>query len=108
MDAKQVRQQLASIEQAIQRASQACQNDQSTPEDLKESVRELNEQSRQAHEFLQTEDDQEAIRQCIDDLEETGDRAREACESAGNVSGPLRDAVLTAHQQISRLKHQLH
>ena len=108
MEAKQVRDQLAKIEQAIQRASQACQADPSAPEELKESVRELDDQSRQAHEFLQGDENEEAVRQCIDDLEETGDRAKQACESAGNVSRQLRDAVLTAHQQISQLKHQLH
>jgi hypothetical protein len=108
MQAKQVRDQLASIEQAIKRAAQACQSDPSAPEELKESVRELNDQSRQAHEFLQAEEDEDAIRQCIDDLEESGDRAKQACESAGKVSPPLRDAVLTAHQQIAKLKHQLH
>lgn len=108
MEAKRMREQFQKIEQAVQRAAQACQNDPAAPEELKESVRELDDQSRQAHEFLDSEEDAEAIRQCIDDLEESGDRAKQACESAGNVSRQLRDAVLTAHQQISQLKHQLH
>ncbi len=108
MQAKEVREQLASIEQVLRDAAQACQADPSAPRELKESVRELDEQSRQAHEFLESEENEEAIRQCIDDLEETGDRAKEACESAGNVSRGLRDAVLAAHQRISQLKHQLH
>jgi hypothetical protein len=67
-----MREQFQSIEQAIERAAQACQSDRSAPEELKESVREFDDQSRQAHEFLQTEENEEAIRQCIDDLEETG------------------------------------
>jgi len=108
MQAKQVREQFQKIEQAIERAAQVCQSEGSAPEALKESVRELDDQSRQAQEFLQSEQNAEAIRQCIDDLEESGDRAKQACESAGNVSRQLRDAVLTAHQQISQLKHQLH
>jgi len=108
MEAKQMREQFRTIEQAIERAAQACQSDPSAPDELKESVRELDDQSRQAHEFLQNEDNEEAIRQCIEDLEETGDRAKQACEGAGNVSRQLRDAVLTAHQSISQLKHQLH
>ena len=108
MEAKRMREQFQKIEQAIERAAQACQNDPSASEELKESVRELDDQSRQAHEFLQAEDNEEAIRQCIDDLEESGDRAKQACENVGNVSRQLRDAVLTAHQQISQLKHQLH
>jgi len=108
MQAKEVREQLASIEQVLRNAGEACQADPSAPRALKESVRELGEQSRQAHEFLASEENEEAIRQCIDDLEETGDRAKQACESAGGVSRELRDAVLAAHQRISQLKHRLH
>jgi hypothetical protein len=108
MQPKRVRDQLGGIEEAIRKAAQACESDPSAPQELKESVRELGDQSRQAHEFVQSEESEEAIRQCIDDLEETGDRARQACESAGNVSRRLRDAVLAAHQRISQLKHQLH
>jgi hypothetical protein len=108
MEADRMREQFRAIEQAIERAAQACQGDPAASAELKESVRELDDQSRQAHEFLQTEENEEAIRQCIDDLEETGDRAKQACEGAGNVSRPLREAVLAAHRRISQLKHQLH
>jgi Zn-dependent oligopeptidase len=108
MQAEQIKQQFAQIEQCVQQATQACQADQAAPQELKDSVRELGDQAKQAHEFMQREKDEASLRQCIDDLEESGDRAKQACESAGNVSSKVKDAVLKAHQTISQLKHQLH
>ncbi len=108
MEADKIKQQFAQVEQCIQQATQACQADQSAPQELKDSVRELGDQSRQAHEFMQGGKDEASMRQCIDDLEETSDRAKQACQSAGNVDPKLKDAVLRAHQTISQLKHQLH
>jgi len=95
-------------QQCVQQATQACQSDQSAPQELKDSVRELGDQSRQAHEFMQRDQDEASLRQCIDDLEESSDRAKQACESAGNVSPKVKEAVQRAHQTISQLKHQLH
>ena len=108
MQTEQIKQQFAQVEQSVQQAAQACQADQSAPQELKDSVRELGDQSRQAHEFMQRAKDEASMRQCIDDLEESSDRAKQACESAGNVSAKVKDAVLRAHQTISQLKHQLH
>lgn len=108
MQTEQIKQQFAQVEQSVQQATQACQADQSAPQELKDSVRELGDQSRQAHEFMQGAKDEASMRQCIDDLEESSDRAKQACENAGNVSSKVKDAVLRAHQTISQLKHQLH
>ena len=108
MQPDQIKQQFAKVEQSVQQAAQACQADQSAPQELKDSVRELGDQSRQAHEFMQRAKDEASLRQCIDDLEESSDRAKQACESAGNVSAQVKDAVLRAHQTISQLKHRLH
>jgi chromosome segregation ATPase len=108
MQSDQIKQQLAQVEQCVQQATQACQADQAAPQELKDSVRELGDQSRQAHEFMQGTKDEASMRQCIDDLEESSDRAKEACQSAGNVSQKLKDAVIRAHRTISQLKHQLH
>ena len=108
MQPEQIKRQFATVEQTVQQATQACQADQSAPQELKDSVRELGDQSRQAHEFMQGAKDEASMRQCIDDLEESSDRAKQACENAGNVSSKVKDAVLRAHQTISQLKHQLH
>jgi len=108
MQPDKIKQQFAQVEQCVKQATQACQTDQAASQELKDSVRELGDQSRQAHEFMQGTKDEASMRQCIDDLEESSDRAKEACQSAGNVSQNLKDAVLRAHQTISQLKHQLH
>ena len=108
MQADQIKQQFAQVEQCVQQATQACQADQAASQELKDSVRELGDQSKQAHEFMQNAKDDASLRQCIEDLEESSDRAKQACESAGNVNPKLKDAVLKAHQTISQLKHQLH
>jgi hypothetical protein len=52
--------------------------------------------------------DQQQIVQCIDNLEQLGDRARDACQQAQNVNGQLRQAVMQVHSELSNLKHQLH
>ena len=108
MRAEEIKQQFAQVEQCVQQATHACQADQSAPQELKDSVRELGDQSRQAHEFMQREQDEASLRQCVDDLEESSDRAKQACESAGNVSQNVKDAVQRAHRTISQLKHQMH
>jgi hypothetical protein len=48
------------------------------------------------------------MRECIESLEELGDRAERACEQAGNVDGELKRAVSTMHSELSDLKRQLH
>src|SRR5262245_46179379 len=108
MRAEEIKQQFAQVEQCVQQAAQACQADRSAPQALTDSVRELGDQSRQAHELMHGTKDEASLRQCIDDREESSDRAKQACESAGNVSSQVKDAVLRAHQTISQLKHQLH
>ena len=108
METDRIRQQFTQVDQCVQQATQACQADQSAPQELKDSVRELGDQSRQAHEFMQGAEDEASMRQCIDDLEVSSERAKHACESSGNASSKVKDAVLRAHQTISQLKHQLH
>ena len=108
METDKIKQQFAQVDQCVLQATQACQADRAAPQELKDSVRELGDQWRQAHEFMQGAKDEASMRQCMCDLEESSDRARQACESVGNASSKVKDAVLRAHQTISALKHQLH
>jgi hypothetical protein len=71
-------------------------------------VQQLDQKATQARQTIQQSQDQNQIVQCVDDLEQMGDRARDACEQAGNVDGELKTAVMQAHQELSNLKHQLH
>ena len=107
MEMSQIKQQFAQVEQSIQQAAKALQSDGTAPQELKDCVRELDTQSKQAHTLVEQGDDEEGIQQCIEEMEEIGDRAKDACEEAPKLSPQVKTAVMQAHQKISKLKHQL-
>ena len=108
MQINEIQQRFSQVEQTIHQASQACQNAILLPMDLKDSIQQLDEKSGQAKMTIQQTQDAEQIRQCIDDLEQIGDRAKDACERAPTVDDDIRNAVMQAHRELSDLKHQLH
>ncbi len=109
MQADEVRQRFNQIEQTIRQASQACERaGTGVPADVKSCVQQLDSQSSQARQQLQQAGDQQSIIDCVDQLEELGDKAKTACEKQQNVDQQLKKAVLQAHQELSQLKHQLH
>jgi hypothetical protein len=67
----------------------------------------LDQQTGQAKQVLQSQNENQII-QCVDSLEDLGDRAKAACEQAGNLNQNVRDAVMQAHKELSDLKHNLH
>lgn len=103
----EVKQRFSRVEQSIDKAVQACRSDSSVPQDLKDSIMALDNQSDQASQVIQSQDEGK-IRQCIDDLEQLSDRAKQACQQAGSVSEQTKNAVMQAHQELSQLKHQVH
>lgn len=108
MRANEIQQRFSQIENAIHQAAQRCQSAQSVPMDLKDCIQQLDQKTSQAKSMMQSQDEDQ-IRQCVDDLEQLGDRAKDACEhTTGNVDGELRDAIMQAHRELSDLKHQLH
>ncbi len=107
MQANEIQQRFSRIEQTIGQASQACSSASDVPQDLKQCITELDRQTGQARQVMQSQD-QDRMISCVDDLEELGDRAKAACEQASNVDDSVRDAVMQAHQELSDLKHQLH
>ncbi len=108
MQVNEIRQQFQHIQQTIDQAAQVCSQNQNVPEDLKSSIQQLDQQSDQAQQVMQSQDETR-IRECIDDLEELGDQAKRACEqSSGTLNAEVRNAVMQAHQELSDLKHQLH
>ena len=108
MQANEIRERFNQIENSVHYAAQCCQSAKGVPMDLKDSVQQLDQQVSQARQTIQQSQDENQLRQCVDDLEELGDRAKDACEQAGNVEGELKTAVMQAHRQLSNLKHQLH
>lgn len=107
MQANEIQQRFSQIENTIHQAAQQCASAASVPMDLKDSIQQLDQKTSQARQTMQSQDENQ-IRQCVDDLEELGDRAKDACEQSDNIDGNLRNAVMQAHRELSDLKHQLH
>ena len=108
MQISEIRQRYGNIEQTIHHASEACSKAIMLPIDLKESIQQLDQKSEQARQTMLQSEDEESIRRCVDDLEDLGDKARDACERAPSVDEEVRNAVMQAHRELSDLKHQLH
>jgi DNA-binding ferritin-like protein len=108
MRANEIQQRFSQVENTIHQAAQRCSSAQTVPMDLKDCIQQLDQKTTQARQTMQSQDENQ-IRQCVDDLEELGDRAKDACEqSSGKVDNELKNAVMQAHRELSDLKHQLH
>lgn len=109
MQASHVKEVFGPVGQIIGKATQLCQLSNKVPEQLRESLDELNRESEQARQLLANENNDNRIIECIDSLEKLGDRAWHACSMAGNtVDDQVRAAVKEAHDALSDLKHRLH
>jgi phage regulator Rha-like protein len=109
MQMNEIRQRFDHVEQTIHQAAQACESSVSLPMDLKSSIQKLEQQSGQAKQAIQQAQDEERVRQVIDELEDLGDQARDACERGKDaVDDNVKSAVMQAHRELSDLKHQLH
>jgi len=108
METGQIRQKLSQLDQVISRAAQAVRGDQGASQELKDCVQALGTQAKEAQQSLQDGEEQTALIECVDEMEETSDRAKKACEGSKNLGAQTKSAVMQAHQQLSDLKHQLH
>ncbi|SNS30346.1 hypothetical protein SAMN06265795_102126 [Noviherbaspirillum humi] len=107
MQMNEIRQRVQHAQAAIEQASRLCQEELLLPMELKDSIQQLDEKSGQMSNVLASADEQ-ALRQCVDDLEQLGDRARDACKTDAPVAEEVRRAVMQAHRELSDLKHSLH
>jgi hypothetical protein len=108
MRSDEIQQRFSQIENTIHNAAKRCELAQAVPMDLKDSLQQLDQKAIHARNILQSQDENQ-IRKCVDELEELGDRAKDACEhSKGNLDGELQTAIMQAHRELSDLKHQLH
>ena len=108
MQPNQVMDYFSSIQQSIGNAAELCQITSDVPEDVRECLSELERESDQARRALENEDNDNRIIQCIDRLEQLGDRAIEACREAGDAVDPLlEDATQQARDAIAELKRRL-
>jgi hypothetical protein len=108
MQMNQVQQRMNQIEQSADQAMSATRG-ANAPDDLRQSVDELHRKARAARDLCgQGSADENQLVRTVDDLEQCGDRAMQACRKAGNVDPQVSSAVQRAHDEISDLKKQLH
>jgi predicted RNase H-like nuclease (RuvC/YqgF family) len=108
MQINEIQQRFDHIERTIHHASEACQHAILIPMHLKDCIQQLDEKSWHAKQLMRQTQDENSIRQWIDDLEELGDQAKDACERNNTVDPEVKDAIMQAHRELSDLKHQLH
>lgn len=108
MQANEIRQRFNHIEETIHHVAELCQSAINMPMHLKDCIQQLDQRSVQARKIIQESVDEDHVRQYVDDLEQLGDRARDACQLAHNVDDELKNAVMQAHSELSELKRRLH
>jgi uncharacterized protein Yka (UPF0111/DUF47 family) len=110
MQMNEIKQRVDRVEQCADDAERAVQSG-SVPSDLKQCIDQMHQQARQVQQACSTgaqqQADQGQLRDMVMQLEQTGDRAMEACRKAGNVDPQVQQAVQRAHQEASSLKKQM-
>ena len=107
LQSNEIQQRFSHIEQVIGQAAQTCINEATVPPQLRDCIQRLDRQSSMAKEVMQSQDENR-IRQCVDDLEMLGDEAKRVCKTDAQVTPQLKEAVTRVHDALSELKHQLH
>ncbi|WP_341314020.1 hypothetical protein WN982_01045 [Paraburkholderia sp. IMGN_8] len=107
LQASEIQKRFTHLEQTIEKASQACHADATLPKDLIDYVDQLDRKSEGAKKIMESKDENR-MRQWVDDLEQLGDRAEQACQRATNVNAKVKNAVTSVHAELSDLKKQLH
>lgn len=111
MQADQLKDRIHRIEECADEARRAVQNG-SVPQELRQQVDSLHQQARQAQMQVDSQQGQQmgqgqdGLRQAVMQLEQTADRAKQAC-SSGNIDPQTQQAVQRAHDEISSLKKQI-
>lgn len=109
MQSEELKQRIARVEECADQAKQACQNGTVTA-DLRQCIDDLHQQARSSKHATQGQESasEDSLRKDVVQLEETADRAMQACRNAGNSVDPqTQQAVQKAHAEISALKKEL-
>ncbi len=105
LQANEIQQRFTHIQQTIQEAQQACQQD--APNEIRDCIEKLSREAQQAQSVMQSNDQQQMV-QCIDHLESMSDEAKRISRSMPTMPAELETAVTRMHAELSQLKHQLH
>ena len=110
MQMSELKQRVDRIEQCADDAEQAMRTG-SVPTDLRQRVDTMHQQARQLQQACSTgqqqQGDQNRLRDMVAQLEQSGDRAMDACRQARNVDARLQQAVQRAHHEASSLKKEV-
>ena len=109
MQNEQMRQTAERIEQCADDALQAVQRaGDGTPDELRSCVKQMHQEARELRDVARQAGDQQQFAGRVERLEQTGDRAKQACRKAGSQIDPqLQSAVMRAHDEISSFKKQM-
>ena len=108
MQMDQMRQTAERIEQCADDAMQAVQRADGAPSELRDCVKQMHQQARELRDVARQATDEQQIAGRVESLEQTGDRAKQACRTAGSSIDPqLQSAVMRAHDEISSFKKQM-
>jgi ElaB/YqjD/DUF883 family membrane-anchored ribosome-binding protein len=109
MQAEQLKERINKIEECADEAKRAVQMGQ-VPQELVQQVDQLHQQARQAKQQANSgqQAGEEGLKQAVLQMEQTGDRAMQACRNGGSQIDPqTQQAVQRAHDELSSLKKQI-
>ena len=109
MQMNELKQRIDKVEEFVDEAKRSVQAG-SVPNELRQSVDQMHQQAREAQQqcdLQQQQGDASGLRDVVNQLEQAGDRAMQACRNAGSVDPQVQQAVQRAHQEASQLKKQI-
>lgn len=101
-----IQQRLGFIERTIYHALRACHADSNVSEELMDYVHQLGQRSSEVQRALQS-DDEDSIRQTVDDLARLSDKAQNTIAPSDEMNYDVRSAVILTHIELSALRLQL-
>lgn len=111
MQSEQLKQNIHRIEECADEAKRCVQQQASIPSELRDCVNNLHDQAKQVQQQVdsgQQQAGQDTIRQAVMQMEQTGDRAMQACRQAGsNIDQQTQQSVQRLHDEVSSLKKQI-
>ncbi|MBL0419048.1 hypothetical protein JI739_01690 [Ramlibacter sp. AW1] len=110
MQMNELKQRIDKVEECTDQAKHSLQSGSASTE-LAQCVQQMHQQAHQLQQACSQQNQQQmgqdSLRQQVEQLEQLGDRAMQACRRAGNVDPQMQQSVQRAHDEISSLKKQM-
>lgn len=108
MQVGQIKDRLQKIDQYVDQAARACALARDVPDSLRNDISQLERASDEAQQLVESETRDDLFVECVDKMEELGDRAMQSCNAARTVDQNVQRALTQAHDMLSTLKSELH